>query len=244
MKTFLLVPTGIGVGLTSACLGLIHALDCLGIKAGFLKPFVQTELNGSGADRSSALVGRTFKLNPPLAIGQHQVERMLGDNQLDELLEKVVSLHREAAHGRDMVVVEGVVPTGEASYAAQLNIGLAQALDAKVILVTTADMQNPEALADRIDMHLRPFGGTASPRTLGSILMRVQGLPADSAQIPLATDTSLRLTQPLKQLIEQLKPFSPLIGSEQFPIIGLVPFSNTLSVPRTLDVAEVLNAEC
>lgn len=35
MKTFLLVPTGIGVGLTSACLGLIHALDCLGIKAGF-----------------------------------------------------------------------------------------------------------------------------------------------------------------------------------------------------------------
>lgn len=243
MKTFLLVPTGIGVGLTSACLGLIHALDCLGIKAGFLKPFVQTELNGSGADRSSALVGRTFKLNPPLAIAQHQVERMLGDNQLDELLEKVVSLHREAAHGRDMVVVEGVVPTGEASYAAQLNIGLAQALDAKVILVTTADMQNPEALADRIDMHLRPFGGTASPRTLGSILMRVQGLPADSAQIPLATDTSLRLTQPLKQLIEQLKPFSPLIGSEQFPIIGLVPFSNTLSVPRTLDIAEVLNAE-
>lgn len=243
MKTFLLVPTGVGVGLTSACLGLIHALDCLGIKSGFLKPFVQTELNGSGADRSSALVGRTFNLNPPMAIGQHQVERMLGDNQLDELLEKVISLYHDAAQDKDMVVVEGVVPTGEASYAAQLNIGLAQALDAKVILVTSADLQNPEILADRIDMHLRPFGGTASPRALGTILMRVQGLPADSAQIPLATDPSLRLIQPLQQLIEQVQPFSPLIGTQNFPIIGLVPFSTTLSVPRTLDVAEVLNAE-
>lgn len=243
MKTFLLVPTGIGVGLTSACLGMIHALDCLGIKSGFLKPFMQTELNGSGADRSSALVGRTFKLNPPMAMSQHQVERMLGDNQLDELLEKVISLYHEAAQGKDVVVVEGIVPTGEASYAAQLNTGLAQALDAKVILVTTADLENPQALADRIDMHLRPFGGTASPRTLGSILMRVQGLAADSAQIPLATDPSLRLTQPLKQLIAQVQPFSPLIGTEQFPIIGLVPFSTTLSVPRTLDIADVLNAE-
>lgn len=243
MKTFLLVPSGIGVGLTSACLGLIHALDCLGSKAGFLKPFVQTELNGSGADRSSALVGRTFNLNPPLAIGQHQVERMLGDNQLDELLEKVISLHREAAAGKDMVVVEGVVPTGEASYAAQLNIGLAQALDAKVILVTSADIHNPEVLADRIDMHARPFGGTGSARMLGAILMRVQGLPANSDQIPLATDSSLRLTEPLQQLIEQVQQFSPLIGTAQFPLIGMVPFSNTLSVPRTVDVADVIGAD-
>ena len=41
MKTILLVPTEIGVGLTSACLGLIYALECQGIKAGFLKPFSQ-----------------------------------------------------------------------------------------------------------------------------------------------------------------------------------------------------------
>ncbi len=34
-----LVPTEIGVGLTSACLGLIYALECQGVKAGFLKPF-------------------------------------------------------------------------------------------------------------------------------------------------------------------------------------------------------------
>lgn len=39
MNTILLISTGEGVGLTSACLGMIYALDCNGIKAGFLKPF-------------------------------------------------------------------------------------------------------------------------------------------------------------------------------------------------------------
>ena len=53
MKTILLVPTEIGVGLTSACLGLIYALECQGIKAGFLKPFSQ-ELQPE-ADRTTAL---------------------------------------------------------------------------------------------------------------------------------------------------------------------------------------------
>ena len=36
-----IVPTSMGAGLTSACLGLIQALDTIGLKAGFLKPFMQ-----------------------------------------------------------------------------------------------------------------------------------------------------------------------------------------------------------
>ena len=54
MKTILLVPTGEGVGLTSACLGLIYALECQGIKAGFLKPFSQ-EAQAKTEDRTAAL---------------------------------------------------------------------------------------------------------------------------------------------------------------------------------------------
>lgn len=243
MKTLLIVPTGMGVGLTSACLGLIHALDCIGIKSGFLKPFVQSELNGDAGDQSSALMGRVFNINTPTPLNQQHVERMLGDNQLDELLEQVVSLHREAAQDKDVIIVEGVVPTGEASYAAQLNAAIAQALDANVILVTTADIAHPEALADRLDMHLRPFGGADSIRTAGTILMRVKGLPAESAQIPLASDPSLRLTDTQHWLAQQLQKHSRILGSEHFPIIGMVPFSDTLSVPRTFDIAGVLHAK-
>lgn len=242
MQTLLMVPTGIGVGLTSACLGMIHALDCLGIRAGFLKPFGQTDNLGRSIDQSSSLVDHTFNLHSPTTIDQHQVERMIGDNQLDELLEQVVSLHREAAQGRELIIVEGVVPTGETSYASQLNAALAQALDASVILVTTADIAHADQLADKLDMHLRPFGGAGSIRALGALLMRVQGLPEESAQIPLAADPSLRLTHEIATLSTQLQQHSRLLGTDTFPLIGMVPFSNQLSVPRTADIAEVLGA--
>ena len=64
-QAILLVPTSMGAGLTSACLGLIQALDTIGLKAGFLKPFMQNELNGPGLDRSTALVSRTLNQRPP-----------------------------------------------------------------------------------------------------------------------------------------------------------------------------------
>ena len=103
MQTFLMVPTAVGVGLTSACLGMIRALDCVGLQAGFLKPFVQQEINGKADDRSSSLIGRTLQLNPPTALSQSHVERMLGDDHLDELLEEIVALHQQAGVGMDAV---------------------------------------------------------------------------------------------------------------------------------------------
>ena len=56
MNTILLIPTGEGVGLTSACLGMIYALDCNGIKAGFLKPFSQVDQEN--LDRTTSLFSR------------------------------------------------------------------------------------------------------------------------------------------------------------------------------------------
>ncbi len=63
MNTILLIPTGEGVGLTSACLGMIYALDCNGIKAGFLKPFSQEDQEH--LDRTTSLFGHLFpKVKP------------------------------------------------------------------------------------------------------------------------------------------------------------------------------------
>lgn len=36
---------------------------------------------------------------------------MLGDGQLDELLEEIISLYQRAAADKDVVIVEGMVPT-------------------------------------------------------------------------------------------------------------------------------------
>lgn len=238
MQTFLIVPTGVGVGLTSASLGMIRALDMAGLRAGFMKPFIQAELNANsdGTDRSSLLVSKT--LNRPVvpAIEQCVVERMLGDGHLDELLEQLMSMKDSSRQDCDVLIVEGLVPTSESSYAPQLNAAMAQALDASVIIITTADIDHLQGLSDRLDLVAQAFGGASSPRVLGYILNRVKGV----TEAALGQPAELAALQ--NQINQAIKPVAKNVNSDSFHLIGVVPFNETLSAPRTLDVAFVLDA--
>lgn len=239
MKTLLLVPTAEGIGLTSACLGMIEALDFLGIKANFLKPFTQKK---DSQNRTSALIQHIYQRPQVSPITADKTRHMVAIGEMDELLEEVVSLHRQVAKDHEIVIVEGLVPDPEQSYISQLNAALAQALDARVLLVSTTDLNQPAETASQLDNALAPFGGANAERTAGVLFMRSKGLSADTAQIPVVTDQNLRLTDHIEQLTLNLQKYSPLLGSNKFPIIGLIPFSSTLSVPRTLDIAKAIQA--
>ncbi|MDR5873310.1 phosphate acetyltransferase [Vreelandella gomseomensis] len=247
-QALLLVPTREGVGLTSACLGLIQALDTIGLKAGFLKPFMQHELNGPGLDRSTALVSRTLNQRPPSPISQARLERLLRDNQTDELMENVMELvdqvtqqaYRDGS-ALELVVVEGVVPTQHTTYATQTNAQLAHALNARIILVGTGDLDDPQGLAEELDMHARSFGGVSSSRTLGGILMRMQHLPYAQEDDLSAAPGTIK-PQLEASLLDELRRYSPSLATDRFHLIGVVPYSNTLSALRTLDVARALDA--
>lgn len=243
MQTILLVPTGTGIGLTSAALGLIRALDYSGIKAGFMKPFLQDDPQDKQhrLDSSSELAKQAFGLQPPASIPRQRVERFLVDGNLDDLMEEVVAMSHNLGEDYDVVICEGLVSTTSASYATQINRSLANALDANIILVSTADINNPEQLAEKLDVHAQDFGGTASDRTLGCILMRVQNVPNIFATQPVAPgDATVTLDE---SFIAKVKNLSPNFATPQFQLIGVVPFSNTLSVPRTWDVARELGAK-
>lgn len=242
MKTILLVPTGEGVGLTSACLGLIYALECQGVKAGFLKPFSQ-ESDAGSLDRTTALYRHLFNSETVEPIRHATVVQQLNLGEIDELLEEAVRLHREIAKKHDLIIVEGLLPSSRDTFASELNATLAKALDAKVIIVGTADINNPAKTADKIDNLVRQFGGAASERTAGVLFMRTRGLPEDSAQIPVTIDPSLRLISDTEKFVASIQSTHPQIGSTQLPIIGLVPFSNTLSVPRMSDLAVHIQAD-
>ncbi|AYA03700.1 phosphate acetyltransferase [Acinetobacter sp. WCHAc010034] len=240
MKTILLVPTGESVGLTSACLGLIYALDCQGIKAGFVKPFSQEPQ--AAADRTTALYRHLFSNETVEPISHAAVTRRLSHDENDELLEDAVRLHREIAKKHDLIIVEGLVPTSRDAFASQLNADLAKALDAKVLIVSTADIRNPAAAAEKIETQLRHFGGACNARTAGALFMRTKGLPEGAAQVPVTLDPNLRLISDINSFTAELKKHNANIGTEAFPVIGLVPFSNTLSVPRMSDLAAHISA--
>ena len=242
MQTILLVPISRGIGVTSAALGLIRALDYNGIKAGFMKPFLQEDTldRQNSLDSTSTLITHAFGLKPPPSINRQHVERMIGDGNIDDLMEEVVVNYHQLDDGYDVVICEGLVPTTEASYASQINRALAHALDAKVIFVTTVDMQHPEQLADKLDVHARDFGSVASDRTLGCILMRVHDVPNTFETQPVAPgEAMLHLDDTFIRAVQKQ---SPYFYTEQFRLLGVVPFSNSLSVPRTWDVAMELSA--
>ncbi|MBU5616871.1 phosphate acetyltransferase [Psychrobacter sp. TAE2020] len=241
MQTILLVPISRGIGVTSAALGLIRALDYNGVKAAFMKPFLQDDTldKQNSLDSSSALIMHAFGLNPPQSISRQHVERMIGDGNLDDLMEQVVESFQSIGTDQDVIICEGLVPTTEASYASQINRAIAHALDAKIIFVSTADTNNPALLADKLDVHGREFGGIADERTLGCILMRVDVPNTFDAQ-PVAPGEAVCSLD--KKFIENVQRLSPHFNTDQFRLIGVVPFSDSLSVPRTWDIAAELDA--
>ena len=241
MKTLLLVPTAEGVGLSSACLGLIYALECNGIKAGFLKTFSQ-EIQEEHTDRTSALYAHLFNGKTVQPINYATLNQQLSLDETDELLEQAVSLHREIAKAHDIIIVEGLVPNARDSFASELNAELAQALDAKVVIVSNAHLAHPQGTAEKVEQQLRHFGGAYGERIAGILLMRTRGLPEESAYIPVTFDPSLRLAADTEKFSKALQTSHKQLGTEKCPIIGLVPFSNTLSVPRMSDLATHISA--
>ena len=224
MHTFFIAPTGFGVGLTSISLGLVGALERSGLKVGFFKPIAQPHAGDLGPERSSELIARTHGLNSPKPLPLSHVERMLGDGQLDELLEEIISLYQQAAADKDVVIVEGMVPTRHASYAARVNFHLAKSLDADVILVSAPEDENLTELSDRIEIQAQLFGGPKDPKVLGVILNKVRSEDGITA------------------FAERLLEFSPLLKSQDFRLLGCIPWQDELNAPRTKDIAELLGA--
>ena len=225
MQTFFIAPTDFGVGLTSISLGLVRTLERAGLKVGFFKPIAQPHPGDLGPERSTELIARTHGLKPPKPLGLAHVERMLGDGQLDELLEEIITLYQAASVGNDVVIVEGMVPTRHASYAARVNLHLAKSLDADVILVSAAENEVLAELSGRVELQAQLFGGPKDPKVLGVILNKV------------------RTEETMQAFATRLKEHSPLLRNGDFRLLGCIPYQADLNAPRTRDVADLLGAQ-
>lgn len=224
MHTFFIASTGFGVGLTSTSLGLVRALERAGLKVGFYKPIAQPHPGDAGPERSTELIARTLGLAPPQPLPLTDVERLLGEGQIEVLMEEIVSRFQQAAEGYDVMVVEGMVPTRQVNYAARVNTQLASSLDADIILVSATEEEGSlEELADRLEIQAQFFGGTQNPRLIGVILNK------------------LRDADPW-HFAETLEQHSPLFRPGSFRVLGCIPWEATLNAPRMSDVAELMGA--
>ncbi|MBC9249755.1 phosphate acetyltransferase [Pseudomonas alcaligenes] len=212
MHSFLLISSGYGVGLTSISLGLVRALQRAGLKVGYLKAVAQS--GEQEAHLANALIARTHGLTPPPPLPLAQVERRLGDDQLDELLEELVSLQQQAGAGQDVLIIEGLVPSRHVGYANRLNGKLARSLDAEAILVSTPDNASPSELCERLDIQAHLLEG-----------VRIAGVVLNKVRDP-----------------QWLQQRDARLGDSGLPLLGCIPWRDELNAARTCDIAEQLGA--
>ncbi|HXV99915.1 MAG TPA: AAA family ATPase, partial [Anaerolineae bacterium] len=225
MKTFYLAPVGIDAALTSVSLGLVRALEQLGIKAGFVKPIADTFYAGKDADRSRLFANALFSIHPPEPLHIDHAEKLLGSGQADQLMEEVVTLFQLAAADNDVVIVEGIAEQRGKPAISRLNVDIARNLQANVILVVSADQTTPWDIAEQLEITVQQYSGFGKTNFAGFILSK----------------TSAAFTPETAEI--SLKPYSRLIATGKLPFLGAIPFQNALAAPRMSDVADHLKCE-
>ncbi len=234
-----LVPTGTGVGLTSVSMGLVRALDRSGIKAAFFKPVAQLFRGDTGPERSTHVIRHTTELNPPEPIPYAEVVRELSAGANDRLMERIMELYHLAADDADIVVTEGLISMDEFEHASLLNQAIARALDASVVLVGAPIGENLEQLNRELSNTASEFGGVESERTLGAIVNFVNA-PRDRDDFILKEISERPEGKPIT--FERMREACPVFSSPHFRLLGCVPWLQRMAVPRTVDIAEHLNA--
>ncbi len=217
-RIVLVVPTGHGVGLTATCLGLVEALLQQAVNVGFYKPLAQPSATGSATDRSTGLVRLATALRPPEPIAAQEVERRLSEGALDSLMEDVLAAAEPLLHEHDVLIVEGLVPGSGLVYSGRVNLLLAKALDADVLLVGAPADDDVDHLAETMAIAARSYRAGEHDRVVGAVVNR----------LPEAWPATL----------ERLRSALAVRG---IPLVAAVAYRQALTWPRLRDIVAGLD---
>ena len=224
-RTLLVAPVAESVSLARTCLGLLRALDRAGVRIAFLKPAAQPRSDGS-PDRSADLVAAVTTLRPPEPLSTAELERQLGDDGLDIVLEKLVATWEPTGAKADVGVVEGLSQWPSKLYITAFNQAVARALDADVLLVGSwsAEPDGIEGLAEQFAIAADGYGSGGSTRVTGCVVHAVPPAAGTGATAP-----ATRLTTEL--------------AKRHLRLIAAVPYRPELSWLRVQDLVRELKPE-
>lgn len=238
-RTLMLVPTNVGVGLTTVALGLVRAIDHHGVQVGFYKPV--TQRHDSPTEQAVRLVSSNSTLTPTTPLDTKHVEALLSAGRRDDLLEQMVERFQQSIDEADVVVVQGLVSTPTYPYADQLNVDIAKALGAEVIFVAAQSNLAFEKQIQQIEIKAREYGGLHHQRVLGCIFNKI------NAPIDKNGYTRLDLTESIDpdnatKFIKKLNDCA-LFKTVSFKLLGAIVFDTKLIAPRVQDLIPQLKAK-
>lgn len=240
-KTFFIAPTALNSGLTSVCLGLVRALDNVGVRVSFFKPVTQNndkqQIAGSAIDQSVQFVKAKTNLLPPQPISLKYAQTLVSQNKTSRLMEEIIALYQQTITDADVVIVEGLIPDRNEPYTAKLNAEIARNLDAEVILVASPKDFTPAELDEHLELSARLYAAPEDPDVIGCILNKVNA--------PNNPDRSLPYYQEMQDSTAYTNPYQEqckIFNNDSFKLIGSIPWRFDLLAPRTTDIAKQLDA--
>lgn len=226
MQTFYITPIGVNVGLTSISLGLVLALERVGLKVGFIKPIAQSATD-TNIEQSVHFAHQIFHLPTPTPISFEKVENLLINGQQALLMEEIISIYEKSlSDDLDVMIVEGLVALPQHAYISSLNAEIARNLEAETIFVIAGLTQSPQDMVDQLDITLHQFLGAKNNKFAGFIINKA---PSDH-------DVDV-YTQDFHALLRKRGR-----RKNKLPLLGCIPFNKSLTAPRLIDVANHLNA--
>ena len=235
-QVLLLAPAGRQVGLTTACLGLVRALDRQGVRVAFAKPIA-----ARGEDRVSSLVRLGSSLTPPESISRAEADELLASGDDQTLMERVVALCARAAEGADVLVVAGMWPEAGMVHSTRVNALMVRALDAELVLVGSPRGETPAELASAMAIAARGLGGLADGAQVSCFLNRIgpggATAPAGESR-PIWLETRVE-EEPSPQ---DLDAYRAALEAERLRPIAIVPSRGDLAAPRVQDLAAAVGA--
>jgi phosphate acetyltransferase len=226
MHTLFIAPTAYGIGLTSVSLGIIRALENVGLKVKLFKPVDQPRDPTNRPYKTQDIIAAISSSEPPATLTTEHVQSRLKDSNGEGLLlEEIVSMYESYREDADVVVVEGLAPSRYAAYVNSLNLKIVDALNAEVILVTSALHDSPTALMETLNVTAQNFGGSHKKSVLGFVINRVNQATYHDYSVQ---SNNERESLTLEMLTD--------LGSEEFRHFGSIPWESKMSTPRVNDL--------
>ena len=230
--TLLMVPIGLGVGLSTVSRGLERALENQGLKVSFLDPISHFPIEEEIDDDQALANART-------SLPIQCVESLLSKGEEDRVLEFLITYFEHFAKDADVVVIQGIISTQLRGYASKLNFDISQGLDAEVIFVL-APIQSPhQSISKQIEIAAQPYGGVSHPKVLGCMLNKV-GAPVDKYG-----NARIDLFDPIEKIKDISESFAKgaVFKKNHFQLLGCFPWERRFMAFRVKDIQKFLGAE-
>ncbi|ABG41106.1 phosphotransacetylase [Paraglaciecola sp. T6c] len=239
-RRIMLIPVGSSAGLTSVSLGMVRAMQQQGLKVNFFKPMGQPRHGDDEPEKSTTIITQLGPTKPATPLTSAYVEDMISNDKMDVLLEEIIALYETHYADEDIGIIEGLVSTPSHPYAVRLNREICNALDAKIVLVSSPSNLTMNQLNDKLEIVADNYGGHRSKKVLGCIFNKINA-PLD---VRGHLSTELLENHDESKTAEIIKRLENLpIFNKTFALLGCISWSFDLIAPRVDDLRKHLNAK-